>query len=254
VATPSTRVTHAPALDPEFRESYFGNAGAGAALAPELYAGTLRRLSWFLEIPRQRGFGLRTLERGLLRALDILLGLTALLLLAPLLLVLALVIKLDSPGPVIFRQWRVGMGQRHFRMLKLRTMAHESSPDGLSLTREKDPRVTRVGSFLRRHHVDEIPQFWNVVLGDMSIVGPRPEVPELAEVNRDNIRGYDDRMAVRPGITGLAQITNGYDSSLDELRSTVALDRHYIRHLCLGNYLMVLLRTVPVVLFSRGGI
>ena len=251
MATPSRRVTNAQALDPEFRESYFGAAEMTAPTL-DIHLANAIRVPWFRQRKASPTHSSRAITLATLRTLDLILSCIALTILSPLLLALAVLIKLDSPGPALFPQDRVGKDQACFRMYKLRTMVVDSSTQGLSLTREMDSRVTRIGGFLRKYHMDEIPQFWNVILGNMSIVGPRPEVLELAQLHRDSILGYEKRLELRPGITGLAQITNGYDSCIDERRVTLQLDLHYIRHLSVVNYLKVLLRTVPAVLSCRG--
>lgn len=254
MAAPPSQMQAIQVLDPEFRDSYFSASGAKAALARDYDLDSDFHLPWFTEIPAEKNIEDRPLAETLLRRMDIALGILALAALSPFLLILSLLIKLESPGPVFFPQTRAGKDNRPFLMYKFRTMVHESSPRGLRLTSHDDARVTRIGGFLRRHHIDEVPQFWNVIIGDMSIVGPRPEIPSLAELNQANVPGYGERVAVRPGITGLAQITNGYSASLEEVHATAALDRHYIRHNCVLNYLRILLRTVPAVLFSKGAL
>jgi lipopolysaccharide/colanic/teichoic acid biosynthesis glycosyltransferase len=184
----------------------------------------------------------------ILRIMDILLSSLLLALLSPFLLLLILAIKIESPGPSLFNQWRVGKDGVPFLMFKFRSMEFNAKPRGISLTERNDARVTRIGRFIRRHHIDEALQFFNVLRGEMSIVGPRPEMPAVAELSKPNIPGYSERQTTAPGITGLAQILNGYDDNLEGLRRTVALDSYWIRHRSPQNYLKIMLKTIPVVL------
>jgi len=188
------------------------------------------------------------ISRRLIRAMDLVLSVLFLIAFSPFMAILALAIKLETPGPVLFNQRRIGKGGRNFMMFKFRSMFHEKSPGAIRLTEESDARVTRLGGFIRRHHIDEALQFLNVLRGDMSLVGPRPELPSVADLGQTRISGYSERQAATPGITGLAQILNGYDGNLGELRQTVALDSYWIRHRSPLNYLRVLWRTIPVVL------
>jgi exopolysaccharide biosynthesis polyprenyl glycosylphosphotransferase len=180
-----------------------------------------------------------------------------LLLLAPVLIGIALAVRLDSPGPAIFRQTRVGRNGRHFTMYKLRTMsdgAHatlddlseQNESDGLLFKMRQDPRITRLGRVLRKYSLDEVPQLMNVVLGQMSLVGPRPALPsETANYCQDAHR----RLDVKPGLTGLWQVSGRSDLSWDE---TVRLDVCYVENWSLGLDLVILLRTVHAVLAHRG--
>jgi lipopolysaccharide/colanic/teichoic acid biosynthesis glycosyltransferase len=160
---------------------------------------------------------------------DIVLGFIALVISLPFLAVCALIIKLSGRGPVLYAQVRVGKGGRAFRMYKLRTMYLDAeSRTGAVWAKDKDPRVMSACRWMRRSHVDELPQLINVVVGDMSLVGPRPERPEiLAELEKV----YPDirkRLTVRPGITGLAQVRRGYDTTIEAVRQKLEADLHYI--------------------------
>ena len=187
-------------------------------------------------------------RRHLKRAEDLVLSTIILALIAPFLLLVALAIKLTSPGPVLFRQIRYGLDGREFRMLKFRTMHQsESSKEFVQATRN-DPRVTAVGAFLRRTSIDELPQFFNVLAGNMSIVGPRPHPVVLNEAHRKLIPRYMLRHIVKPGITGWAQI-NGYrgeTETVDLMRKRVEFDLHYIKRWSIGLDLRILLRTLVV--------
>lgn len=181
------------------------------------------------------------------RALDILIATVALVLLAPVLLLAAVAIKLTSPGPVIYRQRRVGRGGREFEMLKLRTMVQGSDPVGVGtvVTRE-DPRVTPAGRFLRRTSLDEVPNLVNVLRGEMAIVGPRPTIPaQVADYTPRQHRRHD----VLPGITGWAQVRGRAGIPWEE---RIELDLWYVEHRSLALDLRILARTAVLVLTGHG--
>ena len=192
------------------------------------------------------------------RCVDVLGAAVGLLLAAPLLVVLALLVKLDSPGPVLFFQMRAGRGGRPFRMIKLRTMRdgahaerrslHHLSPSDPRLFKiPADPRVTAVGGVIRRWSLDELPQLWNVLVGQMSLVGPRPFLEtDLADYEAHHFH----RLAVRPGITGLWQVSGRSD--ILDFEEVVRLDRHYIEHWSLPLDARILARTVPAVVRRSG--
>lgn len=158
---------------------------------------------------------------------------------------IALAVRLDSSGPVLFRQRRVGLGGRLFVCLKFRTMVHNPKAEFAQVTKN-DPRVTRVGAFLRKTNLDELPQFINVLLGDMSVVGPRPHVPELDETFSDSVPAYASRNLVRPGVTGLAQVSGcrGETRSVRDMNHRVRFDVFYIRSLSFVIDLKVIFKTV----------
>jgi lipopolysaccharide/colanic/teichoic acid biosynthesis glycosyltransferase len=167
-----------------------------------------------------------------------------------LLALVALAIRLDSAGPIFFIQTRVGRRGRSFRMIKFRTMFHGSS--GPSFTEQRDARITRVGSFLRRVRLDELPQFINVLRGDMSWVGPRPEAIDLDQSYVRDIPHFALRSIIRPGITGWAQINQGYAHDHDEMRSKLEYDLFYLKHCSLWLDLVIVLRTFSVVFGGAG--
>ncbi len=182
-------------------------------------------------------------------AADFVLAGLFLLLSSPVLLVAAILIKLDSRGPVLHVQRRVGKDGRIFRMWKLRTMVEDAEARcGPVWARRDDPRITRVGRILRATHLDELPQLVNVLRGEMSLVGPRPERPVLVRILSDAIPHYHRRHAVRPGITGLAQIHHRYDESLEDVRRKLAYDLLYIRRMGWATDFRILLSTVIRVL------
>jgi lipopolysaccharide/colanic/teichoic acid biosynthesis glycosyltransferase len=177
--------------------------------------------------------------------LDRTVALCLLVLAGPLILVLALLVKLTSPGPAFYRQTRLGRGAFPFTIYKLRTMVDRcESLTGPRWSLPGDPRVTGLGRFLRRTHLDELPQLLNVLRGEMSLIGPRPERPEfLAELEQACPR-YRERLAVRPGVTGLAQVQLPSDTSVDSVRLKLAHDLYYIRHLSFKLDLVLLICTV----------
>lgn len=178
----------------------------------------------------------------------------ALVALSPLLLLVALAIKLDSRGPVFFRQMRHGFNNEMIGVFKFRSM-HTALTDanGDRQVTKGDPRVTRVGRFIRKSSIDELPQLFNVLRGDMNIVGPRPERPSIFVRLREQIDEYPVRQRVKPGITGLAQVSNPYDQDLDDVRRKVKFDIEYMRRQSLGEDVRIMLRTIPVMLFRIGG-
>jgi len=182
------------------------------------------------------------------RAIDIVLSALGLIILSPLMIIVALAIKATSPGPVLYLQERIGQGEKPFMLYKFRTMidnAEEST--GPVLASEDDPRITPIGKFLRATRIDEIPQLWNVLKGDMSLVGPRPERPFFIEKFKKEIPGYEYRHLVKPGITGLAQIAGKYSTTADD---KLRYDLMYIGNLSLMQDIKILLQTVPVVMNS----
>lgn len=202
-----------------------------------------------------------------LRACDVLIAALALVVLSPVLLAIALAIKLDSRGPAFYRQLRIGvdrrggradddggrrtrdLGGRPFLMLKFRTMRVDAEADsGPVWSSEGDDRVTRVGRFLRRHRLDELPQFWNVLKGDMSVVGPRPERPSLVTQLRREIDEYQVRQRVRPGITGWAQVNRDSDQTVDDVRAKLRYDLEYLDNRSIGFDFRIMARTIPVML------
>ncbi len=187
------------------------------------------------------------------RGADIVLALTLLLFTLPLTLLVALLIRLESSGPVFYRQERVGLNGRPFELIKFRSMRADAEA-GLDpqWARPADPRVTRVGGFLRLARIDELPQLWNVLRGEMSVIGPRPERPFFVERLAAVIPGYHERARVKPGITGWAQVNYRYGASIEDARMKLAYDLYYVKHRSLLLDLSILAATVRVVLFQEG--
>lgn len=166
------------------------------------------------------------------RAIDILFALPGVVVATPVTLFLALLVKLTSRGAAFYLQERVGKDGKIFKIIKLRTMvADAEAGTGPVWAAMDDPRETWLGRILRRTHLDELPQFWNVLKGDMSLIGPRPERPVFVEKFRHEIPGYAARLSVRPGITGWAQINHPYDRSVEDVRKKLDYDREYIRNM-----------------------
>ena len=206
--------------------------------------------SWFLfdiaEIHRRGAYGFAK------RGLDVGVAAALLLLTAPLFVLVAALVRMSGPGPVLFRQQRVGKGGVPFSLVKFRTMTVAEDPLGAAWGGEHAHRVTRVGRLLRRYRLDELPQFWTILRGDMSLVGPRPEQVVLVERLSQAIRFYDARHCVRPGLTGWAQVNSGYGGSHPGTIAKLQLDFYYIRHQSLRLDLLVLLRTLQAVLRGQG--
>jgi exopolysaccharide biosynthesis polyprenyl glycosylphosphotransferase len=187
--------------------------------------------------------------RKLKRILDVSVSLVGLLLSLPLSLLAMLLIRLDSPGPVLYRQRRTGQNGEVFTLVKFRTMRADAEAGTGAVWAEKfDRRITRVGRFLRTTRIDEIPQLVNVLRGDMSLVGPRPERPEFVRTLREQIPFYEERLLVPPGVTGWAQISAPYAASVDAARNKLEYDLYYIKHMSLLLDLTILLKTVKTIL------
>jgi lipopolysaccharide/colanic/teichoic acid biosynthesis glycosyltransferase len=214
------------------------------------------------------------------RVMNFTLALSALVALSPVLLVVSVLIKLTSRGPIFYRQTRVGLDRRGldralgrerpsggsrnlrlrdlggaaFTIYKFRSMAVNAEGDGGAVWASKqDARVTAIGKVMRQLRIDELPQLINVVRGDMNIVGPRPERPSIFLRLRADIPEYPQRQLAKPGITGWAQINNAYDASLEDVRRKVELDLEYIRRQSLAQDVKIMLQTIPVMVFRKGG-
>jgi lipopolysaccharide/colanic/teichoic acid biosynthesis glycosyltransferase len=210
-------------------------------------------------------------ERGGRRLLNIVVATAGLVVAAPVMLLIAALVKLTSRGPVLFTQTRIGLDRRSlsraggntrreldlggkpFTMYKFRTMrAERATAERQVWAQPDDLRVTRLGRVLRKLRLDELPQLVNVLRGDMNVVGPRPEQPDLFVYLREQIEGYQRRQRVRPGITGWAQVNQAYDRSVDDVRRKVTLDLQYIRRQSALEDLKIMLRTPAVMLLGRG--
>jgi lipopolysaccharide/colanic/teichoic acid biosynthesis glycosyltransferase len=205
------------------------------------------------------------------RVLNVAVASLAFVLTLPLMLLVALAVRLTSKGPVLYSQIRVGVdrrfrsqrqddrrshdhGGRLFRMYKFRTMRIDAEADGKAVWAQKsDPRTTSVGKFLRKTRLDELPQLYNVIRGDMNVVGPRPERPTIFAQLREDIPQYAQRQRVKPGITGWAQINQAYDSCMDDVKNKVRFDLEYVQRQSLAHDLRIMSMTLPVMVFRKGG-
>lgn len=209
------------------------------------------RPSWLVFSP---GFTKPRLLRSSKRAVELAVSLVLLVALAPLLALLALLVRLESRGPALFRQPRVGLRGRVFQLYKLRTMRTdaEATTGPVWASADNDPRITSLGRLLRKLRLDELPQLLNVVKGEMSFVGPRPERPHFVETLRQVIPYYDERHSVRPGITGWAQVKFGYGSTIEDSERKLQFDLYYVKNMSLFLDVAIILDTFKVMLLGRG--
>ncbi|GAB1793260.1 sugar transferase [Priestia megaterium] len=191
----------------------------------------------------------RTFYFVMKRIIDVIFSLIGLIITLPVIVVFSILIKLETPGPVFFLQERVGLNGRYFTIIKLRSMGADAEKNGAKWAEKNDPRVTKIGAFIRKTRIDEIPQLWNVLVGEMSLVGPRPERPMFTAQFNDEIPGFVERLKVKPGITGWAQINGGYDISP---REKFTLDKYYIQHISPSLDLKIVIKTVIVCLTGNG--
>ncbi|HHU49844.1 MAG: sugar transferase [Caldicoprobacterales bacterium] len=183
------------------------------------------------------------------RISDIVISIIGLLFTLPILILFSFAIMLETKGPAVYSQIRVGKGGRLFKIYKLRSMRLDSEKDGIKWAEENDHRITKVGRVIRRMRIDEIPQLFNVLKGDMSVIGPRPERPFFTiEFNR-KIPGFINRLRVKPGLTGWAQVNGGYNITPEE---KFKLDMYYIENRCIGMDLLIMLKTLIVVITGEG--
>ena len=208
------------------------------------------RPSWLLF---SDGFRFSQPHQIVQQSFSTLLALIVSILTLPLIPIIVMLIKLDSPGEVLYRQKRVGLRGRVFNCYKFRSMRADAEADsGPTWARDDDPRITKTGRFLRRSRLDEIPQLWNVLRGDMEFVGPRPERPEFVELLNREIPYYQLRESIPPGITGWAQVCYKYGNTLEDSQEKLRYDLYYIKNRSFGFDMMILLRTIKTVLLEKG--
>ncbi|MDJ0624399.1 MAG: TIGR03013 family PEP-CTERM/XrtA system glycosyltransferase [Desulfocapsaceae bacterium] len=199
------------------------------------------------------GFSVTKVQQFGKRILDIIASIILLTLSLPVMLITAIIIIFESPGPVFYRQERVGMSRRSFEVIKFRSMVHDAEKDGAVWATTNDSRVTRFGLFIRKVRIDELPQLFNVLKGEMSLVGPRPERPIFVEKLKESIPFYDIRHEVRPGVTGWAQICYPYGASEEDALRKLEYDLYYLKHMSFALDIVVIFRTIKTVLFAKGG-
>ena len=247
-----------PAFDALPQEDRAAYAEAGVELEPEpaFWERHLKRVdtenltqAWFDALDRNPPGRLQPFVN---RAGDIMISLALLIFTLPLMLLVALLVRLDSPGPVLYRQERVGLNGIPFTLLKFRSMNANAEARGPAWAQQKDPRVTRVGAFMRRTRIDELPQLINVLRGQMGFIGPRPERPHFVDQLAEVIPHYAQRSRVKPGLTGWAQVNYPYGASVDDARAKLSYDLFYVRYRSVLLDLAILFATVRVILFQEG--
>jgi len=205
--------------------------------------------SWFIF---QGGFFHTSLHSSIKRAQGVLISFILLTILSPVLLLISILIKLESEGPVFYIQERVGKKGKVFRLLKFRSMGQNAETSGATFAVKNDPRVTRLGGFLRKVRLDEVPQFINIFKGDMDMVGPRPERPSFVEQLEEKVPYYSLRHTVRPGLTGWAQVNYPYGENFSDSREKLKYDLYYVKHFSWYLDLFILVMTIREVVFVRG--
>lgn len=206
---------------------------------------------WFIF---EKGFDLFHNPLGLRvkRILDLILALILLLFAWPFILIFYVLIKLESKGPAFYSQVRTGLNDREFTIFKMRSMVTDAEKQGVQWAKSNDSRITRVGKFIRLTRIDELPQLWNVIKGDMSFIGPRPERPEIIVDLEKEIPFYRLRHLVRPGITGWAQVMYAYGASVEDSKQKLQFDLYYIKNFSFALDMQIIFKTIRVVLFGKG--
>lgn len=225
-------------------------------IIPDLYdvvAGHFKgNLVHGVELQELFAFNMAPWQVRVKRLMDVSVAMLLLLITAPLLLLTAILIKLDSPGPIFYSQERVGLYGRKFMVYKFRSMRTDAEKAGPQWATKNDTRITRIGRLIRKTRIDEIPQLWCVLKGDMSMVGPRPEREHFIELLRKEIPLYMFRLKMKPGLTGWAQVRHSYDNSLEDVQKKLKYDLYYFENMSLLMDLQILVRTIYVVLTGKG--
>ncbi|MHB8302097.1 MAG: sugar transferase [Acidobacteriaceae bacterium] len=198
------------------------------------------------------GFRLKPSQQIARRIVSTIAAAVGLLIFLPFLPIVILLVRLSSPGPIFFGQTRVGLRGRNFTVRKFRTMCQNAEAAGAKWATRDDPRVTRAGRFMRKTRIDEIPQLWNVLRGDMGLVGPRPERPEFVPLLSNELPYYHLRHMIRPGLTGWAQVRYGYGASIEESRQKLEFDLYYLKHMSLGLDMLIMFETIKTIVRGRG--
>ena len=228
----------------------FSHYNVSVKLLPDFYnlmSGFKTSHIYGVSLIRFFGSNMKTWEWLLKRIIDIIISLIVLLAFAPIWLIIAAAIKIDSRGPIFYKQKRIGKNKQEFELIKFRSMMHNAEDQtGPKWAEKEDPRVTRIGQFLRKIGLDEIPQFFNVLMGDMSIVGPRPERLYFINELEQSIQFYSRRLIIKPGITGWAQIKYKYDESIDDVREKLRYDLYYIENMSILLDMKIIVQTLIV--------
>ena len=199
-----------------------------------------------------QGFNVKASQQIVRRLVSITVSAIGLAICLPFIPFIILAVRLSSPGPIFFHQTRVGLRGRHFSVIKFRTMRQDAEAGGAVWAKKNDPRVTPLGRFMRKTRLDEIPQLWNVLRGEMGFVGPRPERPEFVQWLSSQIPFYELRHMIRPGITGWAQVRYQYGASLEETKRKLEYDLYYVKHLSVGLDLLIMFETIKTIILRRG--
>jgi sugar transferase (PEP-CTERM system associated) len=199
-----------------------------------------------------QGFNVKASQQIFRRLVSITVSAIGLAICLPFIPFIILAVRLSSPGPIFFLQTRVGLRGRHFSVIKFRTMRQDAEAGGAVWATKNDPRVTPLGRFMRKTRLDEIPQLWNVLRGEMGFVGPRPERPEFVQWLSSEIPFYELRHMIRPGITGWAQVRYQYGASLEETKQKLEYDLYYVKHLSVGLDLLIMFETIKTIILRRG--
>ena len=199
-----------------------------------------------------QGFNVKASQQIVRRLVSITVSAIGLAICLPFIPFIILAVRLSSPGPIFFHQTRVGLRGRHFSVIKFRTMRQDAEAAGAVWATKNDPRVTPLGRFMRKTRLDEIPQLWNVLRGEMGFVGPRPERPEFVQWLSSEIPFYELRHMIRPGITGWAQVRYQYGASLEETKRKLEDDLYYVKHLSVGLDLLIMFETIKTIILRRG--
>ena len=198
------------------------------------------------------GFRVRPSQQFTRRVVSTLAAAIGLLLFAPFFPIVMLLVRLSSPGPIFFHQVRVGEGGKNFNVYKFRTMRTDAEAKGAQWASKNDPRITKLGGFMRKTRLDEVPQLWNVLRGEMGFVGPRPERPEFVPWLAEKLPFYNLRHMIRPGLTGWAQVRYGYGATLEETQEKLEYDLYYLKHASVGLDLLIMFETIKIILHRRG--
>jgi sugar transferase (PEP-CTERM system associated) len=217
-------------------------------LTGKLYLDTLSPSSFIYA----EGFRVKPSQQIARRIVSTLTAAFGLLLFLPFFPFVVLMVRLSSAGPIFFRQTRVGMGGRNFTVYKFRTMRTDAEASGAKWATKDDPRVTKIGMFMRKTRLDEVPQLWNVLIGDMGFVGPRPERPEFVPMLAEKIPYFELRHMIRPGLTGWAQVRFGYGATFEQNREKLEFDLYYIKHMTLGLDLLIMFETIKTIIRRQG--